>query len=229
MKNLVSQSEFARRIGVSHTMIYKIKDRLTLINDGKSKKPKIDLNGSKTLKYLAEQAKKEEENFDPSQEPKQQIIQPSKPTLGNNPSGLPSDPDDITKLELDKLKIKEQTEQLKIKNAMIRGDLIEKKHVVKLFAKIHEIDQNQFKTLNIKVVPKISSVYNVANDNNTKAILKIIGRETDKELKTEIVSMLNAGEEERILENTKILEDATGEILAAVMRETDNFIRNMEE
>lgn len=221
----ISKIELARQLKVHPSYIGKIcgQEKLTLVKVPGKKVKQIDLLGVDTLEFLRG---REINNIEIENKPEPP---PKKPGHGNNPSGISSNPDDTTKTELEKLKIKEQTEQIKIKNEMIRGALIEKKHVVKLFAKIHEIDQNQFKTLNIKVVPKISSVYNVANDTNTKAILKIIGREDDKDLKTEIVAMLNAGEEDRILENTKILEDATGEILAAVMRETDNFIRNMDE
>ena len=232
--NLITKSAFAKIINVSAAYIGKIADaQLTLIDDGKSKKLKVDLHGVATLRFLENR----ETNI-PADQPTAPTEKPpaTKPkpttTSGNNPSGLA-----LTgqSKKLSDIKLEEQIEKLKIENQQKRGDLIEKILIKKLFGRMYEIDQNQFKTINVSITPKISAAYNAANTSKSKAIIELIKEECDvkpdrlKELKSEINKTLEAGEPDRILEMNKILEDATGVILENIQRQIDEFINMIEE
>lgn len=133
------------------------------------------------------------------------------------------------KHDLEKIKLKKQIEEIEIKNEIKRGELIEKKLLKRFFARMYSIDENQLKSIGIKVTPEISEIYNEENDAKTKEILKLIKKEKDKSLGQEIKKILNAGEPDRMLKTTKALENTTGTILKAIKREIDKFLLRLKK
>lgn len=235
--NPVTQREIKDLTGLSKQLISRDCNKGKLTMCMSNNKRMVDLDGHLTIEWL----KLKKSRIKGAPEKKEIPIhdkidmdllnQPSSDS-GNNPSGLPSTGESKA---LKDIKVEEQIEQLRIKNQQSRGDLIEKLLIKKLFGKMYEIDQNEFKTINVSITPKISAVYNAANTTKTKDIIELITAETDikaskiKNLKSEINKTLEAGEPDRILEMNKILEDATGKILENIQREVDNFINMIEE
>lgn len=235
--NPVTQAQIKKLTGLSKQFISKEckAERLTMCES--NNKRMVDLDGHLTVEWLRQRSDKITKKVVPEtpidKDKIIDLINKPQQSSGNNPSGLSTaDPDEK---KLKDVKLEEQIEQLRIKNQQSRGDLIEKFQVKKLFGKMYEIDQNEFKTINVSITPKISAVYNTANTTKTKDIIELITAETDikaskiKNLKSEINKTLEAGEPDRILEMNKILEDATGKILENIQREIDGFINMIEE
>ena len=225
---LISKTEFAKRIGVSGAYVYKIckAEKLTMIDDGKSKKPKIDMHGSATIEYLKKREDQQSE-FEPEPPPPELPPPKTKPFgQGNNPSGLPNTGE---RKKLADIKTEEQIEEIRIKNQIKRADLVQKKTVIKVFNRFYGIHETQLKSIGINAGPKISTVYNKSNAVKTSEILKLLEREDDKSLRTELTKVLNSGESERINSMNQILEDATGSILKSIQIEIDKFLKHVEE
>jgi hypothetical protein len=223
---LVSKSEFAKIIGVSPSRVGKITDQLTLVSVEGKVKPQIDLLGIATLKYREkrEQSQGETEPAQPD------ITPPPKITgigSGNNPASHQPKPTTKSALEIEKLE--EGNEKLRIDNEKKRGNLIPKILIKRVFSRLFSIHENQFKSLGVKITPAISAVYNDSNQQKTLEILESIGKEKDKALKSEIGKILESGEPDRILKTNGIIEDATSQILKAVQREFEKFLKNIKE
>lgn len=132
------------------------------------------------------------------------------------------------KQELEKQKLVSQIRALDVATDKKRGILIPVILIKRVFGRLHSIDENQFKTLGVSASPEISAIYNNANETKTKQILELFGKEKDKNLKKSISKILNAKEAERILEMTGVLENKASEILKAIKREIDKFLKNIE-
>jgi len=210
--NLIPQSKFKDLVGISKQAVSQLVKSGAVTSVKKGRYPQIDLDGALTQQYLAEkQDKKTESETDYSFE--------SRPL----PSIIPGD-----KRSYEIEKIREQIQEIQIKNAIKRGDLVEKKLIKKVFDRLYSIDQQQLKPLGVNVSPKISAVYNVGNTEKTLQILELIKSE-DPELKNEIGRILNAGEPDRINEMNQILEDAIGVVLENVQREIAKFLESIEK
>lgn len=208
--NLITQSKFKDLIGVTKQAVSQLvkSGRVTAVKKGRYNQ--IDLDGALTQQYLAE---KQESQADNSPE---------------IPNGITSAPVS-EKRSLENDKIREQTEEIRLKIAIKRGDLVEKKLIKKVFDRIYAVDQTQFKPLGVSISPKISAVYNTGNAEKVLQILEAIGKPDDSELKAEIRKILNAGEPDRINEMNQIIEDATGVVLANIQREIDKFLEAVEK
>ena len=224
--NLISKTKFAKSINVSPTYVGKIQDQLTLIEVEGKKIPQIDLHGSATLEYL----KKREEylsEFEPEPPSLETPPPKTKPFgQGNNPSGLPNTGE---RKKLADIKTEEQIEEIRIKNQIKRADLVQKKTAIKVFNRFYGIHETQLKSIGINAGPKISTVYNKSNAVKISEILKLLEKEDDKSLRTELTKVLNSGESERINSMNQILEDATGSILKSIQIEIDKFLKHVEE
>jgi hypothetical protein len=222
----LSQSAFAKMLGVTSQAIVKIKDQLTWVTIEGKKKPLVDIQGVKTLRYISEREKKikndpsafhstTKSNEKKEAPPKQKIIYPVSDQDNDEPS-------------LKEIKTQEEIEKLRIANRQNRGKLIDKRIVKKVFDRLHTIDQNQLKTLGVTASPKISSVYNDGNkikaDRLIKELLKYGTLTT-----TSILNILNQGEDDRINQANQILEDAIGDILVAIQKEINKFIKYTDE
>jgi hypothetical protein len=208
--NLIPQSKFKDLAGITKQAVSQLVKNGTVTAVKKGRYPQIDLDGALTQQYLAEkQSTQQDQTADGVQ---------SQPATGFN---------DKRSFEIQK--IQEQTEEIRIKNSIKRGDLVEKKLIKKVFDRLYSIDQQQVKPLGVNVSPKISAVYNIGNTEKTLQILELIKKQDDPELKSEIGRILNAGEPDRINEINQIVEDATGNVLENVQREINKFLENIEK
>lgn len=223
---VITKTKFAKMLGVSDAYIYKIQDQLTFVKVKGKKKKQIDLMGVDTLEFL----KKREmsiPNFgdDEPDEPER------KKPAGRNPSGLPLAENTNAyenKRSLENTKLNEQIEKLRIENQQKRGNLIAKNLIVKVFNRIYSILQNQFKPMGINAMPKISAVYNSSNIVKAKEILKLFDLENDNGKRSEILNIMNSGEQDRVNEGNQILEDSVGDILKNVQRAIKKFLESIE-
>ena len=226
---LISKAEFSRVLKVSAPYVDKIckAGKVTLIQDGK--KQKVDLHGSKTLKFLSSRdesgrvvAKQKPQQVKDNSIETEQTFVPS----GNNPSGLPGDSEEIYGLK--DTKLSEQIEKLRIENQQKRGALIDKKLVTNVFDRLAGIDENQFKSLAVRVGPRIEESLADSYDNKTTEILLLLGRESDTDLKTDIQKIMNAGASDRIRKVTEIIEEDTGSVLKNIQYEFGKFLERCE-
>ena len=208
--NLIPQSKFKDLAGITKQAVSQLVKNGTVTAVKKGRYPQIDLDGALTQQYLAEkQSSQQDQTADGVQ---------TQPATGFN---------DKRSFEIQK--IQEQTEEIRIKNSIKRGDLVEKKLIKKVFDRLYSIDQQQLKPLGVNVSPKISAVYNIGNTEKTLQILELIKKQEDPELKSEIGRILNAGEPDRINEINQIVEDATGNVLENVQREINKFLESIEK
>ena len=209
--NLIPQSKFKDLVGISKQAVSQLVKSGAVTSVKKGRYPQIDLDGALTQQYLAEKADQKAES---TRDYSTDISKPTQPILGDKRS-----------YEIEK--IREQIQEIQIKNAIKRGDLVEKKLIKKVFDRIYSIDQQQLKPMGFNVSPKISAVYNSANAEKSIQIMELIKSE-DSELKAEIGRILNAGEPDRINEMNQIIEDATGVVLENVQREITKFLETIE-
>jgi len=208
--NLIPQSKFKDLAGITKQAVSQLVKNGTVTAVKKGRYPQIDLDGALTQQYLAEkQSSQQDQTADGVQ---------TQPATGFN---------DKRSFEIQK--IQEQTEEIRIKNSIKRGDLVEKKLIKKVFDRLYSIDQQQLKPLGVNVSPKISAVYNIGNTEKTLQILELIKKQEDPELKSEIGRILNAGEPDRINDINQIVEDATGNVLENVQREINKFLESIEK
>lgn len=228
LSNLTSQSKFATQCGVKRQFIsQEIKTKPYIIDmapDPRTGKAKVDLDGINTIAFLL---KHKQKNQQKEQQPDQPPAQP--PRQPANPTGYNGAPNFGTKQELEVEKLKESVEKLRIDNEKKRGSLIPKRLIKLVFGKLYSIDSNQFKTLGVSASPEISDVYNEENDQKTEEILKLFGKEEDKNLKKNISKILNSGEEARMLKTSNVLEDKTSKILKSIKRIFDDFLKNIKK
>jgi len=215
---LVSKSQFARITGLSTSYIGKLSDqeKITLVDDGKSKKPKVDLHGALTLDFLS------------SRDAQSSPVQPknSKDTKPTSATATVIPRTESAKLK--EVKLEEQIEELRIKNQQKRGNLVPKNIIVKVFNRIYNIDEAQFKGMGVNVSPKISAVYNESNNDKADEILKYFDESGTHPDKDHLIKLLNSGEPLRINDMNQILEDATGAILKGIQREITKFLNMIE-
>jgi hypothetical protein len=222
--NPVTQKEIKELTGLSKQFISREcgKNKLTMCEH--NGKRMVDLDGHFTIEWLRRHRPKTNEQPPPKIPIQDKINFDLINSNSNNPSGLPGS-NESTKLK--EIKLQEQIEELRIKNQQKRGALISKKIVVKVFNRIYNIDESQFKSIGVNVSPKISAVYN--NGNSEKADLLIAYfKENSNPEKSDIAKILNSGEPLRINEMNQILEDTTGAILKGVQREITSFLEKME-
>lgn len=220
--NPATQKQIKELTGLSKQAVSKAckAGHITMVySDGKKM---VDLDGHLTVEWL----KRHPAQTAPAvNQPVLPIIKTPPQNDSSNPSGLPST-GETKKLQNEKLE--EQIEDLKIKNQQKRADLIPKKLVVTVFNRIYSIDENQLKPIGVNVMPKISSVYNESNSVKAKELLEYLGKEDDKNLKSEILKILNANEDDRINECNQILEDEIGSVLKNIKREIEKLFKNMD-
>ena len=245
----ISKSDFARQCNITRQYIGQVIKKNLLDICVHKNKEHIDLDGVNTQFFLSERQgtvptkTAEEKPTKPAIEPIKDKVKPPPPkthtqiqppppetksNMNNNPSGNNGAPLQKEKAELEKERIAETVEKLRIDNEKKRGETIPKILIKRYITRLHSIDENQFKTLGINVSPKISAVYNSSNTDKIKSILELIGKKSDNSLKKELNKILNKDEPERILEMNQILEDGTGIILKAVHRESEKFLKNIE-
>lgn len=95
--------------------------------------------------------------------------------------------DDIGSLgkhELDRLKTIEQTLAIRQKTEVVRGNLIPRSIVKTVFAKIHAVDNAEFKTMEDRLTPAICGVFGESDDSeNALKIRKMLNKEIIKTLR----------------------------------------------
>lgn len=251
--NLITKKKLSEFCRISAQAIDKFQKKVPPVIDfvdyGKTASGKtrwrVEQFGELTVAFIKEQQGKNPEKQIPEVYPRTKEYNcPPKPS--NQPKNTEQEPitgkqhatskkyDSIALAKVKYLKAEEDLEKVRIFNQQARGDLIDKELVKKLFGKMYEIDQNQFKTINVSITPKISAAYNSANTNKTNDIIELIKSETElspeksKNFKTEINKILESGEPDRILEMNKILENTTGKILENIQREVEEFIKMVE-
>lgn len=238
----ISKSDFARQCNITRQYIGQVikKDLLDICVH--KNKEHIDLDGVNTQFFLSERQGTvptktvEEKPTKPAIEPiKEKVKQPPpkthtqiQPPKINNPSGNNGAPLGEEKKELEIDRLKETIEKLKIDNNKKRGDYIPKVLIVNFFNQLYAIDENQIKTLDVNIAPKISTMNNEANSEKTKKILELMDKKKDKELKKKINQILSSGEPERKKRLSEICEDATSKILKNIQREIDSALDNFE-
>lgn len=192
-----------------------------VISNGKKM---VDLDGHSTVEWLQ---KHPLQTAPIVNQPAPPVIKNTIPINdSNNPSGLASIGEN-KKLKDEKLE--EQIEELKIKNQQKRADLVSKKLAVKVFNRFYGIHENQLKTLGISASPKISAIYNKSNSVKTNELLKFLEKEDDKDLKSEIIKILNSEESDRINSVNQTLEDSIGLILKSIQIEIDKFLKHTND
>ena len=223
--NPVTQSEIKTLTGLSKQFISRQCAAGLLTMCMSNNKKMVDLDGHLTIEWLKTKRDRIEGKKDPiipiSDKLNHDLLAPS-----NSPSGLASTGE---KKKLSDQKLVEQIEEIQIKNQIKRADLVQKKTVIKVFNRFYGIHETQLKSIGINAGPKISTVYNKSNAVKTFEILKLLEREDDKPLRTELTKVMNSGESERINSMNQILEDATGSILKSIQIEIDKFLKHVEE
>lgn len=174
---LLTQSAFAKQIGITRQAISKaIKNEML---------PVVIENGKKYINPVDPIVKEYAENIKSVREDKQKSTKPKKPVKvkGNKKAGKPDPveevekniPDylkkisdsgqltyaqikDMSKLDMDKIKIYEEIKQKRIKTAKDKNELISRKLVRIVLGKYYQIDTNEILTLKNKVVPDIASI-----------------------------------------------------------------------
>lgn len=217
----VTQAFIVEKTGLSKQAISKAvkAGHFTICKHGG--KQKIDLDGHLTVEWLMLHPMKSK-NGDVPQEKEINYDQYFIPA-GNTSTDLTS------KRSLENTKLNEQIEKLRIENQQKRGNLIAKNLIVKVFNRVYSILQNQFKPMGINAMPKISAVYNSSNIVKAKEILKLFDIEDDTRKRSEILNILNSGEQDRVNEGNQILEDSVGDILKNVQRAIKKFLESIEE
>ena len=208
--NLIPQSKFKDLVGISKQAVSQLVKSGAVTSVKKGRYPQIDLDGALTQQYLDEKADQKAES---TRDYSTGISKPTQPIIGDKRS-----------YEIEK--IREQIQEIQIKNAIKRGDLVEKKLIKKVFDRLYQIDQDELKVLGVNVSPKISAVYNSSNSEKVKEILKLIDN-TNKELKSDISTIINSGETDRVTEVTQIIEDAVGFIMKSIQNEINKFLSNI--
>lgn len=209
---------------------------LTVITKGKTasgkKRIKIDLDGELTQKFIrlrvpdSEYLKPEKKKATRTEEKiKNEPAEEFDPLESRNPSGLAATGEAG---ELKAEKTREEIEKLRIDNQQKRGALIEKKLIVMVFNRLANIDENQFRALNVRACPKIIALDSKRNDEKVNEILELFGKEKSKTLRTETLKILNSGESEKTSEITEILEEDTGKVLKNIQREFGDYLEIIE-
>jgi len=203
--NLITQSKFKDLVGVTKQAVSQLvqSGRVTSVKKGRYKQ--IDLDGALTQQYLAEKQDKQAEPITPDVQ-----------------SGTYNE-----KRNLEIEKIKEQTEEVRIRNSIKRGDLISKKLVKRAFDRLYSIDENQLKSLGVNASPKISTVYASVNAEKALEICAELNKQGDDETKNNIIKILSSGDSDRIAEINQILEDEIGGVLLSIQREIEKFFKEI--
>lgn len=214
--NLITQSKFKDLVKTSKQAVNQLvkKETVTVVIENGVRK--IDLDGHDTQLYLADKKIKLKEsetdlNLDDITEGKR-----------GNQGGF----NEKRSYEIEK--IKQQTEQFRIKNEQIRGNLIEKRLVEILFGKIYQIDEDQFKQAGVDISKRSLAIFNSRNKQKAKDLIQMIQEKDDIKLKN-IESILNSDLEPMKIDLISMFEDIATGVLNSVRREIDMFLAGMEE
>lgn len=235
--NEITAASLSRMSGVSRARISVLMKadppRLTII-EGDDGKRKIDLDGHLTAKFLKGRKPKEPTPTQTQSTKKTTPPNPYQgegkpPDKGNNTKGTAghnSNSDEELNLKEENLELK--NEKLRVDIGQTRGKLIEKRLVVSTFDQLAAIDENQFKSLSIRVGPKIEESLAESYDEKSTDILQLIGKETDPDLKIEVMKIMNNGGPDRIRKITEIIEEDTGKVLKNIQYVLGKFLEGCE-
>jgi hypothetical protein len=189
-KKVVSGSEFARYLKVSRQNIsYQLrKGAIARRSDGK-----YDLSNPVNQNYIREHSGRVKLKS------AQNRINNEPGTVGERKEAAEiqakiqktGDISYINKAEADRLKILEEIEAKRIKNRTMRNELIEKELVRRIFAQLHQIDVNGFRTLASNASSAIAAVIKIEDQTAVVAIEKIIDKEVFKILEHVKITIKN--------------------------------------
>lgn len=203
---LVTQSEFARRVGVSRQAIGFAVKRKMVDSFGNGKKLKIDFLGSKTVDYVNQLHDKKKSGVIKRRKKKDgdAVSDKSKKIEddngGNGGGHLSNDelkekflenPRFLTKSDVELLKTVEQVQSLLIKNKKDRNELVSREMIQRVFARLYAIEMKELRSIPSSASSEIASMCKVEDG---KLILEI-----EDYLGSEILSALKS--------ITKLLDD----------------------
>jgi len=165
----ITQSEFARRAGMSRQAVSNAIKRGTIKKSGL----KIDIDDPMNRLYLAESRAGRTQKHTPHA----QLTDKKLPIPGE---------DDLTvqdQLTLNQMKTIEDIRQKRVKTDKDRGVLIPRETVKKLFSRLYQIDVNQWRTLGMNVAPEVAAVIGSDKSGDILKINEIIEDEVFKILK----------------------------------------------
>lgn len=221
MTNEISKTKFAELLNVSKPYVSGLISRGKIKTTSKERNANIDLDDPLTQEFI----RKKKVTIPFPKDNRTDLT--GVPTSRSKPSGK-KDESQLDKHELDKILVQERIEQTRIKNEQLRATLIPKDLVEKVFGRIHQIDDAQFKTLGYSTTPKIISLVDEDNFLKAEKIISVFGLKNDSDTKTSILSILDSsGKIEKGL--LEINEDATGGILKNIKREIDEFLKTCDE
>ena len=201
MPNTVNKKHFADQCGVSRAAITKACQAGLIGTDAKGN---VNLDRSITKSYL--KAKLARKNGKASKAAPAPIKKPRKkpgPKPGTpKPGTQPSEPqfpelkslDDLNeknmhlydKGDIDKFKSLETALSTRVKREEMQGKLIKRSTVRTVFAKLHTIDTNQWKTLEDRLAPGISGIFGFEEGCKEEVeVRRIINEEVAKTLRHE--------------------------------------------
>jgi len=200
----ISLAEFAKIAGVTRQAIYQHKDNgiFPVVEiDGKTK---IDLHDRKVKQYLKDKSVTEPVKVSgPKKQEIRKVVEASKQETGEKekpvrlkeneiPDYLKDIADSgnltisqmmqLSKSEVDKIKVYEQIKSIRVKTAQQRKELISRKLVRIVFGKLYEIDMNEFLTVKNKVVPDLAGIFGCNDEEKMLAAEKRIDDELWKVL-----------------------------------------------
>jgi hypothetical protein len=187
---LLTRAEFARKAGISREAINRAlkSGRLKIMKQ--AGKERINLNSARAKEFLKSRPRQRKIASKKKTRKKKQGKQPAKrrrlsdakviEKLSNQQ--LSAEINEITKYDVEKIKLFEQIKQIQLKTKKARNELIDRALVQKVFAKIYTIDVSELRPIGNKLAPEIAAICKI---NNAKTIIKInekIEREIFKSL-----------------------------------------------
>lgn len=181
--NLITQSAFAKQIGITRQAISKaIKNEML---------PVVIENGKKYINTVDPIVREYAENIKSVREDKQKSTKPKKPVKAKKPKKqvkpapvevnedeIPEyikkisdsgqltfdDISSLSKIEMDKIKIYEDIKQKRQKRLQERKDLISIKFIKLVFGKIYDIHVNEFMAIKTRIKPDLSKIFKTNDD-----------------------------------------------------------------
>lgn len=151
---VVSQSAFAKSLGVDHSYI----NRQVKGGNLPGVKGGIDTEDPQVRAFV--QRKKERDEVE-------------KPGEGSTPAGIRGTP----KIELEKMKLAQQIKQIDLVTAIKRGDYVHKELIQRFFAKLYAIENGEVMRIGDRLVPVIVGVAGIKDKKMQTKLKQAIEKE----------------------------------------------------
>ena len=196
----LNQTDFAKRLGVERQAVNNAVRKGQLIKHGQGRAAYIDMSCPMTVAYIKNASANRHRGKAGGKARTPRATPAPPPPQKKEPEEAPPSPEAqasaeafMDKQEIERLKKLEEIENLKIKNAKARGELVERETIQLFIDSMYIIDNGQWRTLGLRVSSDVAALLGIDDDDKIRNMADVIDKaafNTLKQIKREMNKFL---------------------------------------